>query len=531
LPHEKVTTGAVRAGRARILLVDDHPANLIALEAILAPLGAELVAATTSREALRAVLRGEFAVILLDVQMPEMDGFELAAVIKTRERSRRTPIIFLTAIHSEPSKIFLGYAQGAVDYLLKPFDPEILRSKVSVFVELWKQREQIKEQQARIHAQDREEQERKSELRYRTLTDSMPGCIWAATPDGRIYYANRRWLEYSGREATPEGFGFFGALPPEDEARVRAKWLAAIQDHKRLELEVRLRGSEGDYRWHLLRTEPELDKTGASVNWIASAFEIDTQKRMEEERAQLLAREQAARRAAEVANRAKDDFLATVSHELRTPVASISAHVESLLKPGRPIDDETRKYLNVVAAESDRLGSLVDDVLSLARADADELHLDVRAVDVPEIVDHVCEALAPLARRERTMSLLHSSALDLPRAMADRDRLTQVLTNLVRNAINNTPDGGIISVETVQAVDRVVITVSDTGIGIEPQDLLRVFDRFYRTDQSRAQGTGGSGLGLAIVRDLLTAMGGSITAESTPGVGSVFRVSLRREAA
>lgn len=129
------------------------------------------------------------------------------------------------------------------------------------------------------------------------------------------------------------------------------------------------------------------------------------------------------------------------------------------------------------------------------------------------------------------MSLLHSAAPDLPRAMADRDRLAQVLTNLVRNAINNTPDGGIISVETRQEGDRVVITVSDTGIGIEPQDLRRVFDRFYRTDQSRAQGTGGSGLGLAIVRDLLTAMGGSITAESTPGVGSVFRVSLRREAA
>jgi two-component system, OmpR family, sensor histidine kinase BaeS len=101
----------------------------------------------------------------------------------------------------------------------------------------------------------------------------------------------------------------------------------------------------------------------------------------------------------------------------------------------------------------------------------------------------------------------------------------------VRNAVNNTPDGGIVSVETTQAGEHVMITVSDTGIGIDPQDLLRIFDRFYRTDQSRARDTGGSGLGLAIVRDLLTAMGGSITAESTPGVGSVFRVSLRREAA
>ena len=234
---------------------------------------------------------------------------------------------------------------------------------------------------------------------------------------------------------------------------------------------------------------------------------------------------------AERSEQSRRELIVNASHELRTPVASISAHVESLLKPGREMDEEVRKYLTVVATESDRLGSLVDDVLALARADAGELHLDIRPVAVPAVVDHVCEALAPLARRERTMSLLHSAAPNLPRAMADPDRLTQVLTNLVRNAVNNTPDGGIISVETTLAGDHVVISVSDTGIGIDPQDLLRIFDRFYRTDQSRVRDTGGSGLGLAIVRDLLTAMGGSITAESLPGVGSVFRVSLRREAA
>jgi len=125
---------------------------------------------------------------------------------------------------------------------------------------------------------------------------------------------------------------------------------------------------------------------------------------------------------------------------------------------------------------------------------------------------------------------VHSSAAGLPRAMADRDRLAQVLTNLVRNAVNNTLDGGIISVEAAPAGDRVAITVSDTGIGLEPEDLKRIFERFYRTDRSRARDTGGSGLGLAIVRDLVTAMGGSIGAESQPGRGSVFHVWLAREA-
>jgi signal transduction histidine kinase len=232
---------------------------------------------------------------------------------------------------------------------------------------------------------------------------------------------------------------------------------------------------------------------------------------------------------AESADHSRRELIVNASHELRTPVASISAHVETLLKPGRELDTETRRYLTVVAAETQRLGSLVDDVLSLARADAEELRLDVQPVDVATVIDQVCETLAPLARRERTLSLVHSSARGLPRAMADRDRLAQVITNLVRNAVNNTHDGGIISVEATLDGERVAITVSDTGIGIEPAELERVFDRFYRTDQSRARDTGGSGLGLAIVRDLVTAMGGSVDAESVPGRGSVFHVRLARE--
>jgi two-component system phosphate regulon sensor histidine kinase PhoR len=239
---------------------------------------------------------------------------------------------------------------------------------------------------------------------------------------------------------------------------------------------------------------------------------------------------QAQRVRAERSDQSRRELIVNASHELRTPVASISAHVESLLKPGRAIDDETRKYLMVVATETERLGSLVDDVLVLARADADELHLDIRPVAIPELVDYVCDALAPLARRERNLNLVHSSTPGLRRAMADRDRLGQVLSNLIRNAVNHTPEGGIISVEASEAADRVTVAVSDTGIGMEPGELALIFDRFYRSDQSRARGTGGSGLGLSIVRDLLVAMGATIDVDSTPGRGSTFRILLRPEA-
>ena len=254
---------------------------------------------------------------------------------------------------------------------------------------------------------------------------------------------------------------------------------------------------------------------------------------VDESRMQLAAAQTEARvqhERADVADRSRRELIVNASHELRTPVASISAHVESMLKPGRPLDDETRQYLQVVAAETDRMGRLVDDVLMLARADSDELHLDVRPVDVEQVITQVCDTLAPLARRERKLSLVHASPSGLPRALADRERLNQVLTNVVRNAVNHTPDGGIVSVDAIAVADHVNISVADTGIGIEPEELAHIFDRFYRTDDSRARDAGGSGLGLSIVRELLAAMGGSIDVHSTPGHGSVFTVTLRREA-
>ena len=187
--------------RARILMVDDHPPNLLALEAILAPLGEEIVRANSGEDALRKLLDGDFACILLDVQMPGLDGIETASLIKKRQRNKSTPIIFLTAIAKDPSYIFRGYSQGAVDYLLKPFDPEILRTKVSVFVDLWKKGEMLKRQAELLRVQELREAERRNEVRFRVLTDSMPQCVWSARENGEITYCNRVWREYAGEDA------------------------------------------------------------------------------------------------------------------------------------------------------------------------------------------------------------------------------------------------------------------------------------------------------------------------------------------
>ena len=168
-----------------ILIVDDRPQNLLALEAILEPLQQEFVSAGSGVEALRALLlRDDFAVILLDVQMPGMDGFETAELIKQRERTKNIPIIFVTAISKEERHVFRGYETGAVDYVFKPFEPEILRAKVSVFVELWEKNEQLRTQAELLALQELAAVRRESAERYRQLADAMSStwsarCAWA----------------------------------------------------------------------------------------------------------------------------------------------------------------------------------------------------------------------------------------------------------------------------------------------------------------------------------------------------------------
>lgn len=231
---------------------------------------------------------------------------------------------------------------------------------------------------------------------------------------------------------------------------------------------------------------------------------------------------------AERSEQSRRELIVNASHELRTPIASIRGHVEALLDP-QPSKADTRRYLEIVQRETERLSALVDDLLAVARSDSGELVLDVRPTDVRAIAEQVAGALAPIAERDRKVKLVTRFGEDVPEALADGARLGQVLMNLVRNAITYTPEGGLVAVEvSPDGPQHVEVRVEDTGVGIPPEDLERIFDRFYRTDASRSRATGGFGLGLAISRDLVQAMGGSIAVTSEPGAGSRFTVKLRR---
>ncbi|HEX5514202.1 MAG TPA: ATP-binding protein [Gammaproteobacteria bacterium] len=277
----------MQAGPINVLIVDDQRENRLALKAILSPPDYRVLEAGTEKEALRHLLREDCAVILLDVVMPDTDGFELAALIKERPRTAAVPIIFLTAEAIDTSLIRKGYAVGAADYLIKPLLPEVVRAKVGVFAQIYRQRKHIEQQTELLLEAERQEGDLRlmelrlaAERRYRALAEAVPHIVWTALPDGSVDYVNRRWFEYTG---TPpkEGSGWLGAIHAEEVAAVERSWLAAVAAGEPFAAECRLRSSAGDYRWHLVRALPEHGASGEIVSWLGTFTDIDDQKRAE----------------------------------------------------------------------------------------------------------------------------------------------------------------------------------------------------------------------------------------------------------
>ena len=276
--------------KARLLLVDDRPENLLALEALLEPLGQELVRAGSGEEALRHLLQGEFAAIMLDVQMPGLDGFQTAELIKERERTRHVPILFLTAISKDAEHVFRGYDAGAVDYLMKPFDPHILRAKVAVFIDLWQKTVEIRRQDALIREQALAALERASEERYRFLGDSIPQQVWTALPDGALDYVNQRVVEYFGRSFEELiGWGWSDFVEDNDLPAAIERWTNSLRTGEPYEVEFRLRrAADGAHRWHLARAVAMRGDDGEVVKWFGTNTDIE-ERRGAEDRQSFLA--------------------------------------------------------------------------------------------------------------------------------------------------------------------------------------------------------------------------------------------------
>jgi PAS domain S-box-containing protein len=509
--------------KVNVLLVDDHLENLLALEAILEGLGQHLVKAQSGEEALRCLLNQDFAVILLDVQMPGMDGFETATLIRHRPRSQHTPIIFLTAYSTSDKQMFKGYSLGAVDYLFKPIEPEILTSKVSVFVDLFKKTEEVKRQATELAAVNAELRE--SEERFRSLSACSPVGIFLTDMEGCCTYTNPRFQAICGLTFEKSlGNGWLQSVHPEDRQRVKTDWSSWTISNQEYSGEFRCQTPEGRIHQVHVRASPMLSPQGELLGHVGTLEDITDRKQAEEARAQII-REQVARKEAEAANRMKDEFLATLSHELRTPLNSVLGWARLLRT--RAFDQATvTRALETIERNAQAQAQLIEDILDVSRIIRGKLQLNLRPIHLIPVMEAAIDAVQPVAEGKSLQ--LEISLEQAPKQVCgDPDRIQQIVWNLLTNAIKFTPEGGTIKVQVVQVDEMARIQVRDTGIGIEPEFLPYVFDRFRQADSTTTRSHGGLGLGLAIVRHLVELHHGKVYAESEgEGKGATFTLEL-----
>jgi len=537
----------------KILIVDDQPRNLDVLEAMLDGLQCSFVRASSADDALLALVRHDFAALVLDIRMPGMNGLDLAQLIKQRKRSRHVPILFLTAHSVNDEDVLRGYGVGAVDYLSKPVNPDILRSKIGVFVELYRATRVIVElndalqrevgarelAQAALEAANRDlerrVQERTAALHraHQVVRDNEERLKMSlevariAAWDWHLQSGHVRW------STNPEAlFGFapgsFGremrisrTVHPEDRAEVEDAIARALKTGV-YEAQYRAVRQDDSIAWFKERGQLFSDPEGDRM--VGISRDITPEKNAAIEREDLLKREQQAKNEAEHQSRLKDEFLATLSHELRTPMNAILGWL-SILESGKPIR-EIHSALAVITRNAQVQAKLIDDLLNMNRLLSGDLRLDLAPVAMGSLLQATMQSLQPAADA-KGVTLIASVDPDASEIHADFTRLQQVLWNLVHNAIKFSLEDGRVEIRVARDDDAIAITVRDNGRGIARDFLPHVFERFRQQDSSRTRAAFGLGLGLSIAKHLVELHGGTITAQSAGDrMGATFVVRM-----
>ena len=541
----KTGTGHLNTdGLPRVLLVDDNAANLAALDSVLSGVGLELVTAQSGVEAMKRLLMGDFAVILLDINMPTLDGIQTARLIRERERSRDIPIIFITAYQPDQAQILEGYASGAVDYLIKPVNAEVLRSKVRIFIDLFRKKRQIEWQALQLRAvnarlqreiEQREAAQRDAmferEERQRVVLASIADAVMTTDAQGLLTSLNPVAEQLIGMStAETKGLPLATALrgaAPSDLQPLETIVSSALYGGERLRGPAPVAFTAADGKHHYLEysAAPIRDSAGSIVGSVVIAQDITARHEAELERTRALRLEQDARRVAERANRARDEFLAVISHELRTPLNAIVGWAY-VLRTTRADPAQTVQAVEAIHRSAMAQKRLIEDLLDMSRIVNGKIDLILQRTDFRALVGTAVETVRPLAS-EKAIALQCSLAADIGEVIADRVRMEQVIWNVLTNAVKFTPAGGRVDVALTQRGDNIELSVRDTGEGIAPEILPHVFEAFRQGDSSTTRKRGGLGLGLAIAHQLVSMHGGTITAGSAgPGQGAVFTVAL-----
>lgn len=550
--------------RANILIVDDRPENLLALEAILEPLNQNLVRATSGEEALKRLLKDDFHLILLDVQMPGLNGFETATQIKQREKTRDVPIIFLTAISREPHHALQGYSTGAVDYISKPFDPFILRAKVSLFIEIFEKNAMLKHQRELL-AQKLEElekeivqrklaqealQERKAVIQL--LQQVAVAANEASSIDEAFLTAIDKVCEFAGgcigRGLVLDEVGGLSTSTWSDTQDKKLEQFAKLVDDAPTSLlpltQVVLRDGKPAWgRLKLAELEPRLKDAATQAgirSWfslpvrvgadVCGVLEFFSTKQMAEEDLLLEVADPVGSQVGRVVERAridselrrldaaKSEFIANAAHELRTPLAIIAGIPDALIQFHEKISKgELVESLQTIQRQGERMRDLTNNLLDISRIDFGNFKVELANVELRPLVEHVLSVAPSPDGRE--------VEVDIPdglQVLADSALLDQVITNLITNSYKY--GDGEIRVAAARLDEGVVVTISDEGPGVSETFVPHLFEPFAR---GRAPSNiTGSGLGLAITRRIAQSLGGDVWYEANEPQGASFKVRL-----
>jgi PAS domain S-box-containing protein len=347
---------------------------------------------------------------------------------------------------------------------------------------------------------------RESDAQFQLLAESIPQLAWRTRADGQTDWYNQRWYDYTGTtfEQMQSG-GRTLVHDPERLEEIQSRWQTALAEGAPFEMEIALRGRDGRFRWFLTRAVPLRDSEGQIVRWFGTNTDIDASRRAAVERTMLLENEQRARLAAELASRAKDDFLLTASHELRTPLNAILGWAQ-LLQAGHLDESAYLRALESIERNARVQVRLIEDILDGSRIITGQLQLEMRPLDMTVLVQAALEAVREAADAKR-INLTVTVDPDAARVVGDPERLQQVVWNLAVNAIKFTPEGGAVAVALRRAGADIELQVRDNGQGIDPDFLPHVFERFRQAEGSTTRRYGGLGLGLALVRHLVEAHG------------------------
>ena len=520
----------------KILLVDDLPENLFALEVILSNENYLCVKANSGNEALKILLhQQDFAIILIDVQMPMMDGFETVELIHQIDKLKHVPIIFLTASMDNSQQIFKGYQAGAVDYMIKPLSPEILKAKVAVFVDLHTKNQELLVQAEQLKKLNTDLTAQKLLSEYSlSLIEASHDPLFAISPEGKITDMNNASVKVTGI-ARPKliGTDFFDYFTEPQKAR--EVYQKVFEKGFIADCPLILCHKNGKLIDVLFNGAVYKDDKGNVLGAAIVARDVTNKKRIETELIEAkifaeLATEIAeeAKINAENAMKAKQQFLSNMSHEIRTPMNAIIGFTKVILRTD--LTEKQKEYLNAIKTSGDALIVLINDILDLAKVDAGKMTFEKTPFKMKSSISAMLH-LFENKIQEKNLKLVTDYDCKIPDVLVgDAIRLHQIILNLVSNAIKFTFKGKItVSVDLLHEDDDKVIlkfAVTDTGIGISEEKIGTIFENFQQATSETSRFYGGTGLGLAIVKQLIEPQGGTIRVKSIVHEGSTFSFTL-----